>query len=60
MSFVQPSNVHTIAESLGLRVKGDAAQALAPDVEYRLREIIQVRALCGILQGCPAPGRCWE
>ncbi len=41
MNF-KPSNVHVIAESLGLKVQEEAARALAPDVEYRLREIIQV------------------
>lgn len=48
MSFVQPANIHVIAESLGLRVKEEAAQALAPDVEYRLREIIQVGGRQGL------------
>ena len=50
-SSVQPANVHTIGESLGIRVKEDAAQALAPDVEYRLREIIQVQLRAGSLGG---------
>lgn len=42
MSLVRPDNIRIIAESLGIKVTDDAATGLAPDVEYRLREIIQV------------------
>ena len=43
MSFVQTSNVHAIAQSLEVgSITEEAAKALAPDVEYRLREIVQV------------------
>ena len=34
--------VHCVAESLGLKATDDAAKTLAPDVEFRLREVIQV------------------
>lgn len=44
MSFVQPESVATIADSLGLALSDETLRALAPDVEYRLREIIQVGA----------------
>ena len=56
MSFVQPANIHVISESLGLKIKDEAALALAPDVEYRLREIVQVRnsSVCpGSVSICP-------
>ena len=43
MSFVQPSTVLAVAQSLEVgTVSEDAAKALAPDVDYRLRETIQV------------------
>ena len=43
MSFVQPSTIHAIAQSLEVgAVSDEAAKALSPDVEYRLREIVQV------------------
>ncbi|KAL0022759.1 hypothetical protein WJX79_000193 [Trebouxia sp. C0005] len=42
MSFVQPSTVHAIAQSLEVgAVSDEAAKALSPDVEYRLREVVQ-------------------
>ncbi len=44
MSFVQPGSLQVIADSVGVsKLSTDAAKALAPDVEYRLREIIQAR-----------------
>lgn len=53
MSFVQPSTVHAIAQSLEVSVVNDeAAKALAPDVEYRLREVVQVST---IAQGAGEP-----
>lgn len=43
MSFVQPSALQVIADSVGIpKLGADAAKVLAPDVEYRIREIIQV------------------
>lgn len=43
MSFVQPSTIHAIAQSLEVgTISDEAAKALSPDVEYRLREIVQV------------------
>ncbi len=45
MSFVQPESLQVIADSVGIpKLSADAAKALAPDVEFRLREIIQVIA----------------
>lgn len=45
MSFVQPESLQVIADSVGVpKLSADAAKALGPDVEYRLREIIQVSA----------------
>lgn len=52
MSFVQPSTVHAIAQSFEVgAVSDEAAKALSPDVEYRLREVVQVTS------HCLAPGR---
>ena len=43
MSFVEPSTLQVIADSVGIpKLSTDAAKALAPDVEYRIREIVQV------------------
>lgn len=45
MSFITPGTVQAIAHSLDIpQLSDEAAKALAPDVEYRLREVIQVRA----------------
>ncbi|KIY93241.1 Transcription initiation factor TFIID subunit 6 [Monoraphidium neglectum] len=42
MSFITPGTVQAIAHSLDIpQLSDDAAKALAPDVEYRLREVIQ-------------------
>ncbi len=58
MSFIQPSTVHAIAQSLEVgTVSDEAAQALSPDVEYRLREVVQVctdHQFC-IQQACAPP-----
>lgn len=44
MSFIDPNTIKVIGESINIpHVHDDAATALAPDVEYRLREVIQVR-----------------
>jgi transcription initiation factor TFIID subunit 6 len=45
MSFIQPAAISAIAHSVDVpRLSDEAAKALAPDVEYRLREIIQVHS----------------
>ena len=50
MSFVKTSTVHAIAQSLEVSsVNEEAAKALAPDVEYRLREIVQVSVVVHVL-----------
>lgn len=41
---MQPATLQVIADSVCIpKLSADAAKVLAPDVEYRLREIIQVR-----------------
>ena len=43
MGAIPPSTIQVIAQSLQLSdVSVEAAKALAPDVEYRLREVVQV------------------
>lgn len=43
MSIVPKDTIHVIAESIGIsNLPDDVAAALAPDVEYRMREIMQV------------------
>jgi transcription initiation factor TFIID subunit 6 len=43
MSFIRPAAVKAIALSVDVtHLTEEAAKALAPDVEYRLREVIQV------------------
>ena len=45
MSVVRKDSVAVAAHSIGITNVSDAVtSALAPDVEYRIREIIQVRA----------------
>ena len=45
MSIVPKETIEVIAQSVGIPSLGaDVAAALAPDVEYRLREIMQVRS----------------
>lgn len=47
MATVQPQTIHAIAESVAVgRLSDDAAKALAPHVDVRLREIVQARATC--------------
>jgi hypothetical protein len=49
--------VHIVAEGLGLKATEEAAKTLAPDVEYRIREIVQVRNIATIANpaiNCPA------
>jgi hypothetical protein len=43
MSLIESSFVQVVAEGLGIKPTPDASTTLAPDVEYRLREIVQVR-----------------
>lgn len=43
MSIVPKDTIHVIAQSIGItNLHDDVAAALAPDVEYRMREIMQV------------------
>lgn len=43
MSLISKDSIQVVAQSLGISNLGDeVAQALAPDVEYRVREICQV------------------
>lgn len=43
MSIVSKENIEVIAECVGINnLSPDVALAVAPDVEYRLREIMQV------------------
>ncbi|RZS02073.1 hypothetical protein BHM03_00032049 [Ensete ventricosum] len=43
MSMVPKETIEVIAQSIGIaNLSPDVALALAPDVEYRLREIMQV------------------
>jgi hypothetical protein len=42
MSFIQPETIQAIGQSIDIHnLLPEAARALAPDVEYRLREVIQ-------------------
>ena len=46
MSFIDPSAIQAIAHSVEVaKLSDEAARTLAPDVEYRLREVIQVKSL---------------
>lgn len=46
MSFVQAPSLQALADSMGVpKLSDEAAKALAPDVEYRMRDIIQVQRL---------------
>lgn len=47
MSIVPKETIEVIAQSVGVtNLSPDAAQALAPDVEYRMREIMQEAIKC--------------
>uniref|UniRef100_A0A0C9RR19 TSA: Wollemia nobilis Ref_Wollemi_Transcript_21826_2045 transcribed RNA sequence n=1 Tax=Wollemia nobilis TaxID=56998 RepID=A0A0C9RR19_9CONI len=47
MSILPKETIEVIAQSIGINnLSPDAAQALAPDVEYRLREIMQESIKC--------------
>ena len=50
MSIVPKENIEVIAQSIGINnLSSDVALSLAPEVEYRLREIMQVFSLSLIL-----------
>jgi hypothetical protein len=54
--FITPASVQAIAHSLDIpQLSDEAAKALAPDVEYRLREVIQVRPLQWVAARCATP-----
>jgi transcription initiation factor TFIID subunit 6 len=43
MSIVPKDTIHVIAQTIGItNLHDDVAKELAPDVEYRMREIMQV------------------
>ena len=43
MSIIQPNSIKAIAHSVDIpKLSDEAAKTLAPDVEYRLREVVQV------------------
>jgi len=47
MSILPKETIEVIAQSIGIsNLSPDVAQALAPDVEYRLREIMQEAIKC--------------
>lgn len=49
MSIVPKETIEVIAQSIGINnLSQDAAEALAPDVEYRMREIMQVFHVCSL------------
>ena len=43
LDHLSAKSVQTIAEAFGFVISDDIAKAFSPDVEYRLRDIIQVR-----------------
>jgi hypothetical protein len=43
MSIIHPNTIKAIAQSVDIpKLSDEAAKTLAPDVEYRLREVVQV------------------
>jgi hypothetical protein len=43
-SYIKADTIQAIAHSVDIpKLTPDAAKALAPDVEYRMREVVQVR-----------------
>lgn len=51
MSNVPKEAIEVVAQSIGItNLSPDVALALTPDVEYRVREIMQVFALLMLLQ----------
>lgn len=56
MSFISPALIDAVAQSIDIpQLSGEAAKALAPDVEYRLRELVQV-----CVQPCLTSCREWK
>ena len=45
-THLSAQSVQTIAEAFGIVISDDVAKAFAPDVEYRLRDIIQEALKC--------------
>ena len=45
-THLSAQSVQTIAEAFGIVISDDVAKAFAPDVEYRLRDIIQEASKC--------------
>ena len=42
--YIKPDTIQAIAHSVDIpKLTPEAAKALAPDVEYRMREVVQVR-----------------
>ena len=49
---VRPDTIKIVADSVGIsKLSDEVASALSPDVEYRMREIIQVRFCVAHLAG---------
>lgn len=50
---IKASLITAIAESIGIdKLSPDAAKVLAPDIEYRLRDIVQVILELGLIGMC--------
>ena len=45
-THLSAASIQTIAEAFGFVISDDVAKAFAPDVEYRLRDIIQEALKC--------------
>lgn len=60
MSIVPKDTIHVIAQTIGItNLHDDVAKELAPDVEYRMREIMQVVDgiwFCGFCMWCSSWG----
>ncbi len=50
-TFVTSALIDAIAQSVDVKLSTEAARALAPDVEYKLRELIQVRGSARLVPG---------
>jgi len=51
MSIVPKETIEVIAQSIGINtLSPDVALAVAPDVEYRMRQIMQVSSVLFVLQ----------
>ena len=49
MSLLPKESIKVIAEMNCINLSDEVAHALAPDVEYRIREITQARGECWVL-----------